>query len=82
MRIDWATLAVIAVVAAAAAVTVVLLVAFALLGLSASPAGRRAHDRPGGGVSGLPPTAGTALAVLCLLATGLIVCYGLYLIVA
>jgi hypothetical protein len=81
VQIDWATLAAIAVVAAAAAVTVVLLVAFAILGLSAS-AGQRASDRTGGGASGLPAAAGTALAVLCLLATGLVVCYGLYLIVA
>jgi hypothetical protein len=81
VQIDWATLGVIAVTAAAAAVTVVLLVAFALLGVSAA-AGRRAHDPGDGGAPGLPPAAGTALAVLCLLATGLIVCYGLYLIIA
>jgi hypothetical protein len=80
VQIDWATLGAIAVVAAAAAVTVVLLVAFALLGVSAA-AGRRVHD-PGGGAPGLPPTAGAALAGVCLLATGLIVCYGLYLIIA
>ena len=81
MQIDWATLATIAVVAAAAAVTVVLLVAFALVGLSDS-AGQRAQDRPGGGLTWLPPARGTALAVLCLLATALIVGYGLYLIIA
>ena len=72
MQIDWATLAAIAVVAAAATVTVVVLVAFAVLGLSTS-AGRRVHGRT---------DASTALAVLCLLATCLIVCYGLYLIIA
>jgi hypothetical protein len=80
VQIDWATLTEIAVVAAAATVTVVLLVAFALLGLSA-PAGRRAHDRTGG-ASGMSPAAGTAVAALCLLAAGLIVCYGLFLIIA
>ena len=79
MHIDWATLAVVAVVAAAAALTVVLLVSFALVGLSAarggaSTAGRR--RRP------VRARAGTAVAVLCLLAAGLIVCYGLYLIIA
>lgn len=78
MQIDWATLAAIAVVAAAAAVTVVLLVAFAVLGLS-DPAGRTGGGRDGGGV---PRTAGTAVAVVCLAATGLVVAYGLYLIVA
>ena len=80
MQIDWATLTAIAVVAAAAAVTVVLLVSFAILGLSAS-AGRRVHDSGDGGSPGLPPAAGMTLAVLCLLATGLIVGYGLYLII-
>ena len=68
MHIDWATLAVVAVVASAAAVTVVLLVAFALVGLSAR-AGRRVSDDG-------------AAAALCMLAAGLIVCYGLYLIIA
>src|SRR5215203_5379484 len=78
VQIDWATLAAIAVVAAAATVTVVLLVAFAVLGLS-DPAGRSAREPTG---SRLPPAAGTVLAALCLLATGLVVAYGLYLIIA
>jgi hypothetical protein len=80
VHIDWATLAAIAVVAAAGALTVVLLVAFALVGSSPAP-GRR-EGGPGGSAPGRQPAAGTALAVLCLLAAGLIVCYGLYLIVA
>ena len=79
MHIDWATFAVVAVVAAAAAVTVVLLVAFALVGLSAR-AGRRAGDD--GIASGTRPDAGGVVAVLCVLAAGLIVCYGLYLIIS
>ena len=79
MHIDWATLAVVAVVAAAVAVTVVLLVAFALVGLSAR-AGRRVGDD--GIASGARPDVGTVVAVLCVLAAGLIVCYGLYLIIA
>ncbi|CCH87860.1 conserved exported protein of unknown function [Modestobacter italicus] len=78
MQIDWGTLAAIAVVAAAAAVTVVLLVSFAVLGLS-DPAGRTTGERSG---DGRPRWAGTALAVVCLSATGLVVAYGLYLIIA
>ena len=77
MHIDWATLGAIAVVAAAAAVGVVLLVAFALVGLSV-----RSRPPDGGGDSGSQSAAGTAVAVLCVLAAGLIVCYGLYLIIA
>ena len=77
MHIDWATFAVVAVVAAATAVTVVLLVAFALVGLSGS-AGRRISDEE----SGTRLDVGTAVAGLCVLAAGLIVCYGLYLIIA
>jgi hypothetical protein len=80
VQIDWATLAAIAVVAAAVAVTVVLLVAFAVLGLSVS-AGRRVPRPEDGGAPGTPPAVGTVSAVLCLLAAGLIVCYGLYLII-
>jgi len=81
MQIDWATLAAIAVVAAAAAVTVVLLVAFAVLGLSVS-SGRQVPPAGDGGAPRTQPAVGTVSAVLCLLAAGLIVCYGLYLIVA
>lgn len=80
MHIDWASLAAVAAVAAAAAVTVVLLMSFAVVGLSA---GSRLRT---GGVDGdapaTHPRAGTAIAVLCVLAAGIIVCYGLYLIVA
>jgi hypothetical protein len=81
VQIDWATLAAIAVVAAAATLTVVLLVAFALVGLSGHS--RLQVDGPDdSGASGVHPAAGTATAVLCLLAAGLIVCLGLFLIVA
>jgi hypothetical protein len=79
VHIDWGTLATIGVVATAAAVSVVLLVSFAILGLSASPA-RPVHDRDG--APGGQSASGVALAVVCLLAAGLIVSYGLYLIVA
>jgi hypothetical protein len=79
VQIDWATLTAIAVVAAAATLTVVLLVAFALVGLS----GQSQVDGPDdSGASGAHPAAGTATAVLCLLAAGLIVCLALYLIIA
>jgi hypothetical protein len=81
VHIDWATLIEVTVVAAAAALTVVLLVAFALVGLSA-------HSEPrvgapdDGTASGTHPDVGMVVAVLCVLAAGLIVCYGLYLIIA
>ncbi|MGY1694689.1 MULTISPECIES: hypothetical protein [unclassified Geodermatophilus] len=82
MHIDWGTLAAIAAVATAATVTVVMLVAFAVVGLSGPS--RRRVDGPGddGGASDTHSAAGTAVAVLCLLAAGSIVGYGLYLIVA
>jgi hypothetical protein len=81
VHIDWATLTTVAVIAAAAALTVVLLVAFALIGLSARSR-RRVVGPDDSGVSGTHPAAGTAVALLCLLAAGLIACYGLYLIIA
>ena len=81
MHIDWATLVAVAVVAAATAVTVVLLVAFAMVGLSSRP-GLPVDGPDSGGASGTRPGVGMAIAALCLLAAGLIVCYGLYLIIA
>jgi len=80
VEIAWGTLAAIAVVAAAAALTVVLLVAFAIVGSSASST-QRVDGADDGGALGRRFT-GTAVAVLCLLAAGLIVCYSLYLIIA
>jgi hypothetical protein len=77
VHIDWATLAAIAVVAAAAAVTVVVLLPFALVGLSAR-SGRLVDGR----AAGARPASGVAVAALCLVAAGLIVAYGLYLIIA
>jgi hypothetical protein len=71
VHIDWASLAVVGVVAAAAALAVVLLVAFGVVALSA-------RTDPGDGAR---PAVGTAVAVLCLAAAGLIVGYGLYLII-
>lgn len=78
MHIDWASLVTVAVVAAAAALTVVLLVAFAIVALSA----RSELPVDGADASDIRPGVGTAIAVLCVLAAGLIVCYGLYLIIA
>ena len=75
MHIDWASLVAVAVVAAAAALTVVLLIAFAVIGLSPRAA-------QGNGPDGAHSGAGAAVAALCVLAAGLIVGYGLYLIVA
>ena len=81
MHIDWATLAAVAVVAAAAAVTVVLLIAFAVVGLSAR-SGLPVAGPDGGDASGTHPRLGTAVAALCTFAAGLIVCYGLYVLIA
>jgi hypothetical protein len=82
VTIDWATLAAIAVVAAAAALTVVLLVAFALVAWSGRPAEPAAGPDHGGRARGARPGYATATAVLCVSAAGLVVAYGLYLIVA
>jgi hypothetical protein len=81
MHIDWATLGMIAVVAAAAALAVVLLLACAMVAWSARTG--PSVDRVGGaGASGTQAAVGTAVAGLCVLAAGLIVGYGLYLIIA
>jgi hypothetical protein len=81
MHIDWASLTAVAIVAAATALTVVLLVAFGVVALSTrSDPGIDGAD--GGHASGTHPAVGMAVAVLCVLAAGLIVCYGLYLITA
>jgi hypothetical protein len=81
LRADWSLLVVVAVVAAAAALTVVLLVACALVALSARPGGRdtEGYDGTEPGTRSAP---GPAVAALCVLAAGLIVGYGLYLIIA
>jgi hypothetical protein len=81
MHIDWTSLAEVGVVAAAAALGVVLLVAFGTVGLST--ARKRQIEGPDGDhASGTDPRVGLAVAVLCVFAAGLIVCYGLYLIIA
>jgi hypothetical protein len=76
VHIDWTTLGTIAVVAAAAALSVVLLVSLALVA-SPGPAGTDVD-----GPANAHPAVGRAVAGLCLLAAGLIVCFGLYLIIA
>ena len=83
MHIDWATLAAVAIVAAGAALTVVLLVAFALVGLSLRSEPTRSAGRSPVRV-GLryPDDRRKVVAGFCLLAAGLIVGYGLYLIIA
>jgi hypothetical protein len=82
VHIDWATLGAIAVVAAAAALTTVLLVAFAIVGLSARWGRRGIGGADDGGATRAHPAVGTVVAVLCLVAAGLIVSYGLFLIIA
>ena len=67
----------VAVVAAAAVLTVALLVVSAVVALSARA---ERHDGPGGR-AGSHPAAGTPVAVLCICASGLVVCYGLHTIV-
>jgi hypothetical protein len=79
VHIDWASLATVAIVAAAAALTIVLLISFAVVALSRSA--RRADGPDGGEASVTHAGVGTAIAALCVLAAGLIICYGLYLIV-
>lgn len=80
MHIDWASLARVAVVAAAAALTIVLLISFAVVALSRSA---RPADGPDGGEASVAHAGlGTAIAALCVLAAGLIVGYGLYVIIA
>jgi hypothetical protein len=80
VHIDWSSFLAIAVVAAGAALAVVLLVAFGLVGWSARSA--RPVSSNEGTAPGTRPAVGTAVAVLCVLAAGLIVCYGLYLLIA
>jgi hypothetical protein len=65
----------------AATLTVVLLVAFALVGLSAR-SGLPVDGPDGGDASRAHPGVSTAIAVLCVLAVGLVVRYVLYLIIA
>lgn len=75
--IAWGSLGLVGAVSFAAAVVVVVLVSFALVGLSA-----REARADGEAVTGMSPSTGTAVAVVCLLAVAVIVIYGLYIIVA
>ena len=78
MTINWGALGIVAAVSLVVGVLLVVLVSFALVGLSArEPAPADEAGTVHGGVS---RTAGTVMAVLCLLATSAIVCYGLYMI--
>ena len=75
--INWGALGLVGLVSLAAAVAVVVLVSLAIVGLSS-----REHAAAGTATGGLSPTAGTAVAGICLLATAAIVLYGLWIIVA
>ena len=79
MSIAWGSLLVVCVVSLAVGVAVVVLVAFALVGLSAR---RVPVGGPHDGAPTLGPSAGTAVAGLCLLAVAAIVGYGLWVVVA
>ena len=81
MHVDWQTLGEITVVSAAAALTVVLLVACALVA-SSGRADPRAATPADGEAPGTRTAVGTAVTTLCLVAAGLVVGYGIYLIVA
>ncbi|HEY8533761.1 MAG TPA: hypothetical protein VIL44_07815 [Micromonospora sp.] len=80
MTIDWGSLILAAVISAAVTVGVVSLVAFTVVGLSAS-----VHRPVGGRNDGAPPpvrpAVGAAVAAVCTLAVVLIVGYGLFLVV-
>lgn len=81
MTINWGALGVVAVVSLVVGVVLVILVSLALVGLSArepAPVGDATTiDGRHGGISRIT---GTVIAVICLLGTAAIVCYGLYLI--
>jgi hypothetical protein len=79
MHIAWGSLLIVFLVSFAAAVAVVVLVASALVALSGP-----SIDSPDAGTSvALPASASNkAIAGICLIAAGLIVLYGLYVIVA
>lgn len=83
MHIAWGSLLIVFLVSFAAAVTVVALVSFALASLS-GPDGTNldtaGFDADSG--SSAVPAADKAIAGVCLAAAGLIVVYGLYVIVA
>jgi len=79
MHIAWGSLLIVFMVSFAAAVAVVVLVAYALVALSGP-----SIDSPDAGTSvALPASAANkAVAGACLAAAGLIVLYGLYVIVS
>ena len=79
MHIAWGSLLIVFLVSFAAAVAVVALVSFALVALS----GPSISDAGTGTTVALPASAANkAIAGLCIAAAGLIVLYGLYVIVA
>ncbi|HTK68055.1 MAG TPA: hypothetical protein VL595_37155 [Pseudonocardia sp.] len=75
MHIAWGSLLIVFMVSFAAAVAVVVLVSFALVALS-GPADAES------GTALAVPASSRAIAGICLTAAGLIVLYGLYVIVA
>ena len=77
MHIAWGSLLVVFLVSFAAAVAVVALVSFALVSLSGSP-----DSGATTGTALAVPASDKAIAGVSLLAAGLIVAYGLYVIVA
>ncbi|GAA1834783.1 hypothetical protein GCM10009836_11380 [Pseudonocardia ailaonensis] len=89
MTVAWGSLGVVALVSLVAGVALIVLVSFALVGLSARArpgevggAGTGAAGTRVAGARGMSPAAGTAVAVVCLLAAALIVGYGLWVLIA
>lgn len=83
MKIDWASLGLVAAVSFAAAFVVVALVSVALVGFSARAAAQgEAISTPSGQRPALGRAAGTTVGALCVGAAALIVLYGLYVIAA
>jgi hypothetical protein len=86
MSVNWGAFGLVSVVSLAVGVLVVVLASLALVGLSAREPDREpatTDETPIIGRRGgrLSPTAGTAVATVCLLGAAAVVLYGLYVIV-
>jgi hypothetical protein len=81
VHVDWQTLGEITVVSTAAALVLVLLVACALV-TSSGPVDPQGAASAGGKAPGNRTAVATAVTTLCLVAAGLVVVYGIHLIVA
>lgn len=80
MTINWGALGVVAAVSLVIGVLLVVLVSLALVGLSAREPGPAGDAVAIDGHRGVSRTAGTVIAVICLLGTSAIVLYRLYIV--